>query len=248
MAVLQAKLLERKRQEEQAPVSPLDLAARLGLWLMLPTVFGTPELFRPMVDLYIRRWEEHGRDPADRRIGCCAHAWVAPEEATARREWEPRYRAYVEWVNELFRVSSGLADGQGLGTFDFEERLRTIAICGTPAQAIDRIRSISEVLSLDTSPMGGINQATMVVKGDSVWTKLRFEGGPHRVQRVPVTESQGRIHTSSATVLVLPEAEEVDVQIDEKDLPLPAGYGFSRGGIEASRVCLHNLRELLPAA
>ena len=128
----------------------IELAARLGLWLMLPTVFGTPELFRPMVDLYIRRWEEHGRDPADRRIGCCAHAWVAPDEATARREWEPRYRAYVEWVNELFRVSSGLPDGQGLGTFDFEERLRTIAICGTPAQAVDRIRSISEVLSLDT--------------------------------------------------------------------------------------------------
>ena len=71
-------------------------------------------------------------------------------EATARREWEPRYRAYVEWVNELFRVSSGLPDGQGLGTFDFEERLCTIAICGTPAQAVDRIRSISEVLSLDT--------------------------------------------------------------------------------------------------
>ena len=71
-----------------------------------------------------------------------------------------------------------------------------------------------EVLSLDTSPMGGINQATMVMKGDSVWTKLRFEGGPHRVQRVPVTESQGRIHTSSATVLVLPEAEEVDFELD----------------------------------
>ena len=90
-----------------------------------------------------RSESKHGRDPADRRIGCCAHAWVAPDEATARREWEPRYRAYVEWVNELFRVSSGLTDGQGLGAFDFEERLRTIAICGTPAQAVDRIRSWS---------------------------------------------------------------------------------------------------------
>jgi len=87
-----------------------------------------------------------------------------------------------------------------------------------------------EVLSLDTSPMGGINQATMLVKGDSVWTKLRFEGGPHRVQRVPVTESQGRIHTSSATVLVLPEAEEVDVQIDEKDLQIDVYRASGPGG------------------
>jgi peptide chain release factor 1 len=77
-----------------------------------------------------------------------------------------------------------------------------------------------EVLSRDNSPMGGINQVTMLVKGDTVWTRMRFEGGPHRVQRVPVTESQGRIHTSSATVLVLPEAEEVDVEIDEKDLQI----------------------------
>ena len=75
-----------------------------------------------------------------------------------------------------------------------------------------------EVLSLDKSPMGGINQVTMLVKGDSAWTRLRFEGGPHRVQRVPVTEAQGRIHTSSATVMVMPEAEEVEVEIDEKDL------------------------------
>ena len=71
-----------------------------------------------------------------------------------------------------------------------------------------------EVLSRDNSPMGGINQITVSAKGDTVWTKLRFEGGPHRVQRVPVTEAQGRIHTSSATVMVLPEAEEVDVEID----------------------------------
>jgi len=87
-----------------------------------------------------------------------------------------------------------------------------------------------EVLSLDNSPMGGINQVTMLVKGETVWTRLRFEGGPHRVQRVPVTESQGRIHTSSATVLVLPEAEEVDVAIDEKDLQIDVYRASGPGG------------------
>ena len=87
-----------------------------------------------------------------------------------------------------------------------------------------------EVLSLDNSPMGGINQVTMLVKGDTAWTKLRFEGGPHRVQRVPITESQGRIHTSSATVMVLPEAEEVDVEIDEKDLQIDVYRASGPGG------------------
>ncbi len=87
-----------------------------------------------------------------------------------------------------------------------------------------------EVLSLDNSPMGGINQVTMLVKGETVWTRMRFEGGPHRVQRVPVTESQGRIHTSSATVLVLPEAEEVDVEIDEKDLQIDVYRASGPGG------------------
>jgi peptide chain release factor 1 len=87
-----------------------------------------------------------------------------------------------------------------------------------------------EVLSRDNSPMGGINQITVSAKGDTVWTKMRFEGGPHRVQRVPVTEAQGRIHTSSATVMVLPEAEEVDVEIDEKDLHIDVYRASGPGG------------------
>lgn len=87
-----------------------------------------------------------------------------------------------------------------------------------------------EVLSLDKSPMGGINQVTMLVKGDTAWTRLRFEGGPHRVQRVPVTEAQGRIHTSSATVMVMPEAEEVEVEIDEKDLNIDVYRASGPGG------------------
>jgi peptide chain release factor 1 len=87
-----------------------------------------------------------------------------------------------------------------------------------------------EVLSLDPSDLGGLNQVTFVVKGDSAWAHLKFEGGPHRVQRVPVTESSGRIHTSSATVLVLPEAEEVDVEIDPNDLQIDVYRSSGPGG------------------
>ena len=87
-----------------------------------------------------------------------------------------------------------------------------------------------EVLSEDRSDLGGVNQITMVLRGDNAWSRLKYEGGTHRVQRVPITESQGRIHTSSATVLVLPEAEEVEVDIDEKDLEIDVFRASGAGG------------------
>ena len=87
-----------------------------------------------------------------------------------------------------------------------------------------------EVLSSDQSSLGGFNEVTFAVRGDDCWSHLKFEGGPHRVQRVPVTESQGRIHTSSATVLVLPEADDVDVAIDERDLDIDVYRASSAGG------------------
>ena len=87
-----------------------------------------------------------------------------------------------------------------------------------------------EILSHDPSDLGGVNQVTLVVHGDDAWTRLKFEGGTHRVQRVPVTESQGRIHTSSATVLALPEADEVDVEIDERDLDIDVYRSSGAGG------------------
>jgi peptide chain release factor 1 len=88
----------------------------------------------------------------------------------------------------------------------------------------------SEVLGSDPSDMGGFNEVTFLLKGDGVWSRMKHEGGPHRVQRVPVTESQGRIHTSSATVTVLPEAEEVDVQIDPSDLQVDVYRSSGPGG------------------
>ena len=85
-------------------------------------------------------------------------------------------------------------------------------------------------LSSSVSDMGGFNDVTFEVRGDTAWRNLKFEGGPHRVQRVPVTESQGRIHTSSATVTVLPEVDEVDVQIDDRDLDIDVYRASGPGG------------------
>ncbi|HEX9467617.1 MAG TPA: peptide chain release factor 1 [Acidimicrobiia bacterium] len=87
-----------------------------------------------------------------------------------------------------------------------------------------------ELLNSQPSDMGGMREVTFVVKGDDAWSRLKHEAGPHRVQRVPVTESQGRVHTSAATVAVLPEAEEVDVEIDPNDLDIDVYRSSGPGG------------------
>jgi len=87
-----------------------------------------------------------------------------------------------------------------------------------------------EVLSSDSSDRDGLNEVTFMVKGLDAWSRLKHEGGTHRVQRVPVTESQGRIHTSAATVIVLPEADEVDVSIDPADLRVDVFRSTGPGG------------------
>jgi peptide chain release factor 1 len=94
----------------------------------------------------------------------------------------------------------------------------------------DRLGFKIEVLNSDPSDMGGYNEITFLVKGENAWTRMKFEGGVHRVQRVPATESQGRIHTSSATVTVLPEAEEVDFEIDMNDLQFDVYRSSGPGG------------------
>jgi peptide chain release factor 1 len=88
----------------------------------------------------------------------------------------------------------------------------------------------TETLSTSESEGGGIKEAVFAVKGDGAYSVFKWEGGTHRVQRVPTTESQGRIHTSTATVAVMPEAEEVEVQIDENDLKIDVYRSTGPGG------------------
>ena len=87
-----------------------------------------------------------------------------------------------------------------------------------------------EILSTSDGDIGGYKEVVAAIRGDSVFARLKFESGVHRVQRVPETESSGRIHTSAATVAVLPEPEEVDVQIDDKDLRVDVFRASGPGG------------------
>jgi peptide chain release factor 1 len=87
-----------------------------------------------------------------------------------------------------------------------------------------------EVLNMSDSGTGGIKEVTATIEGRGVYSRLKYESGVHRVQRVPATEASGRIHTSTATVAVLPEAEEVDIQIDAKDLRIDTFCSSGPGG------------------
>jgi peptide chain release factor 1 len=88
----------------------------------------------------------------------------------------------------------------------------------------------ADLLSLSESDLGGVKEAVLSVEGEGAYAKLKFESGVHRVQRVPVTEASGRIHTSAATVAVLPEPEDVDVNVQDKDLRIDVYRASGAGG------------------
>ncbi len=94
----------------------------------------------------------------------------------------------------------------------------------------ERVGWRAEVMSMSEGTAGGMKEAIVLIEGKDVYSRLKFESGVHRVQRVPATEASGRIHTSAATVAVMPEAEEVDVKVDEKELRIDVFRSSGPGG------------------
>lgn len=116
------------------------------------------------------------------------------------------------------------------GTGGDEASLFAAEILRMYARYAERQRWRMEILYSSDSGIGGIKEATALIEGDRVYSKMRYEAGTHRVQRVPQTETSGRIHTSAITVAVLPEAEEVDIKIDQKDLRIDTFCSSGPGG------------------
>ena len=95
---------------------------------------------------------------------------------------------------------------------------------------VDQFKWKVELMSVNENGIGGFKEAVFMITGDGAYSKMKYESGVHRVQRVPVTESNGRIQTSTASVAVMPEAEEVDIQIDDKDIRIDVMRASGNGG------------------
>ncbi len=93
-----------------------------------------------------------------------------------------------------------------------------------------------EILESNVTEIGGIKEVSVMISGNSVYSKLKYESGAHRVQRVPKTETQGRVHTSTATVLVMPEIEDFDIDVDPKDLRIDIYHASGAGGQNVNKV------------
>jgi peptide chain release factor 1 len=116
------------------------------------------------------------------------------------------------------------------GTGGDEAKLFAAELLRMYLRFAERHRMNAEVLNAEENGIGGISEAIVEISARGAYSRLKFEAGVHRVQRIPVTESSGRIHTSTATVAVMPEAEEVDVQIDEKDIRVDVYRSTGHGG------------------
>jgi peptide chain release factor 1 len=157
---------------------------------------------------------------------------LAEDEADALQE---RLQALLEESRELLVPRDPLEDRPAVveiraGTGGDEAGLFAADLMRMYTRYADRVGWSLELLSVSEGIPGSIREAIFTVRGRGAYGKLRFESGVHRVQRVPETESQGRIHTSAATVAVLPEAEEVDVAIDPNELRIDVYRSSGPGG------------------
>ncbi len=194
--------------KEYAEVEPVAVAAA-----------GVLDLRRELIDLdtmladpEMKAMAEEEAQSIRERLPDAEHALaiaLLPKDAADERSAMLELRAGTGgdeaalFAGDLFRMYQRYADGQGWKV---------------------------ELISASEADMGGYKEVVASVSGQGVFAKLKFESGVHRVQRVPVTESGGRIHTSAATVAVLPEAEEVDVQIEDKDLKVDIYRSSGAGG------------------
>jgi peptide chain release factor 1 len=188
----------------------------------------------PIVSAF-REWQQAGEDEATARELATedpAFAAEAEDLASRRAELEERLRLLLvpkdpnDGRDTLLEVKAG--EGGEESALFASDLLRMYL------RYAERHGWKTEIIDSTATGLGGIKDATVAVKGGrggaGAWSRLKFEGGVHRVQRVPVTESQGRIHTSAAGVLVMPEADPVDVQINDNDIKVDVFRSSGPGG------------------
>ena len=137
---------------------------------------------------------------------------------------------------KLFLLPKDIADSKNAiieiraGTGGLEASLFASDLYKMYEKICNKKKWIIEIISISKSDAGGLKEVIALIKGKNIYSSLKYESGVHRVQRVPDTETQGRVHTSAATVAVLPEAEDLDIKIDEKDLRIDVFRSSGPGG------------------
>jgi peptide chain release factor 1 len=225
-----------------------DEYAELERALADPAVHADPERARrvgrryaelgPVVHAY-REWQQlRGDEDTARELAAVDSSFAAEADQLARRreELEERLRELLvpRDPNDSRDVILEVKAGEG----GEESALFAGDLLRMYLRYAERKGWKTEILEATTTGLGGYKDATVAIKsrhpagtgGDGTWSRLKYEGGVHRVQRVPVTESQGRIHTSAAGVLVMPEADPVEVEIDPNDLRVDVFRSSGPGG------------------
>ena len=208
-----------------------------------PAVYGDAERLKtinrelkelaPVVETYqAYRRAERDRAVAEEMLSDPELKEMAQEEFSASREEMERLREELRLLllprdpndhrNVIMELRSGVGGEEGALFAAALLRMYTM-------YAQNRGWKL-ETLNLNETELGGVKECSVLIEGEGAYSRLKFESGVHRVQRVPETESGGRIHTSAATVAVLPEAEEVDVEIDPKDLQIDTYRASGAGG------------------
>jgi len=231
---------------EALEASHAELTARLAL----PEVHADPKAVRetskalaeidPIVTLY-RRFRDLGKELAEaQEIVAATDATAADAELHAMAEAEARklieQRSALDQEIRQALVPKDPNDSRNVvleiraGTGGDEASLFAAELFRMYSRYAERRGWRVEIIDLSESEAGGIKEVSAILEGQGAYSRLKHEGGTHRVQRVPQTEASGRIHTSAATVAVLPEADDVEVEVHEKDLRVDRFCASGPGG------------------
>ncbi|MBR4311379.1 MAG: peptide chain release factor 1 [Akkermansia sp.] len=235
-----APLIEKRRQR----------LAELEQEIADPTLFDNraraEELMREhrRTQSLMNAWDElctaiNQRDEA-RLLAAGTDAELAEMATEELAELEPRITALEEEVQYSLLPRDATEDRDAIveiraGTGGDEAALFAADLLGMYQRYAEKRGWRAEILDASPNDIGGFREVTMRISGEEVFRFMKYESGVHRVQRVPATETQGRIHTSTATVAVLPEAEEVDVEIRQEDLRIETCRSGGAGGQHVNR-------------
>ncbi len=225
--------LERRLEEVGALLSTAEVIARRGEFLKLSREHAE-------LDPLVAAWREFNR--LRHELGEAKHVLETESDPEMRdlardemRALEER-RVAAEQQLKILLLPKDPNDGKDVlieirgGTGGDEAALFAGDLFRMYARYAERMSWRTEVLSMSEGSSGGFKEIVVSVIGKDVYSLMKYESGVHRVQRVPATEAQGRIHTSAATVAVLPEAEEVDIKVEEKDLRIDVYRSSGAGG------------------